>query len=146
MNEPLVLQTRLSNTYAISRLKNVDVEFVGRFLNKSYKTYLVRLLDLLADDLININGGDYETSIHFALDDRSLDIGFEKVIHLSLKKVVAQLKISLIIFRCMNTRMIKIFINLLMLKSGIHLKKLPKAGYTKRTSQTYPESKIFINT
>jgi hypothetical protein len=78
MNEPLVLQTRLRDTYAISRLKNVDVECVGRFLNKSYKTYLVRLLDLLADDLININGGDYETGISFALDDRSLDIELEK--------------------------------------------------------------------
>lgn len=78
MNEPLVLQTRLSNTYAISRLKNVDVEFVSRFLSESYKIYLVRLLDLLADDLININGGDYETGISFALDDRSLDIGLEK--------------------------------------------------------------------
>jgi hypothetical protein len=78
MNEPLVLQTRLNETYAISRLKNVDVEFVGRFLSEAYKTYLVRLLDLLADDLININGGDYETGISFALDDRSLDIGFEK--------------------------------------------------------------------
>lgn len=79
MNEPLVLQTRLSeNKAAISRLKNVDLTHVGKFLTQPYKTYLVRLLDLLADDLININGGDYETGISIALDDRSLDIGLEK--------------------------------------------------------------------
>ena len=78
MNEPLVLKTRLNNNYAISRLKNVDVEFIGRFLSESHKNYLVRLLYLLADDLININGGDYETGISFALDDHSLDIGLEK--------------------------------------------------------------------
>ena len=78
MTEPLVLQTRLSETYAVSRLKNVETMYVGKFLSQPYKTYLVRLLDLLADDLININGGDYETGIHFALDDRSVDISFEK--------------------------------------------------------------------
>lgn len=80
--EPIIvgkLIKSIKGTYYISQLKNVDLsECIGYGINKRYEKGILRLFALFADDLININGGDYETEIDILIDYEGIDITVKK--------------------------------------------------------------------
>lgn len=75
----IMLRKLIKGTFLISQLKNVDAsEAVGFCIHPRYEKGIVRLLSLFADDLISINGGDYETEIEILIDFESIDITIKK--------------------------------------------------------------------
>lgn len=63
----------------VSRLKNVELALFNRErFAKQYNDIIVNILNIFADDLITINGGDYYTYMKIEVDDFSLSINVQK--------------------------------------------------------------------
>lgn len=76
---PLQIRNVTEGSLSVSRLKNVELALFNREkFAKQYNDIIVNILKIFADDLITINGGDYETHIKIEVDDFSLKITVQK--------------------------------------------------------------------
>lgn len=79
MSEPLILRKVTEGNMLVSKLQFLDLTHIKSLVNnQDYEDNLVRLLNILADDLITINGGDYETQIRLFIDSDGIDVTFHR--------------------------------------------------------------------
>lgn len=79
LNGKLVLKKLTEGSFLVSQLKNIDLSFVsGRIFHVKHEEGVRHLLDIFADDLININEGDYETNLKIDIDEYDVAITVQK--------------------------------------------------------------------
>lgn len=79
LNEPLQIRNTTEGRLHVSRLKNVELALFNREkFAKQYHDIIVNILKIFADDLITINGGDYDTHMKIEVDDFSLSLTVQK--------------------------------------------------------------------
>lgn len=79
LHEPLQIRNITEGILTVSRLKNVELALYNREkFSKQYNDIIVNILKIFADDLITINGGDYDTHMKIEVDDFSLMINVQK--------------------------------------------------------------------
>lgn len=79
INDPLMIDAWMTKSINVSELKNVDTSRIENVLYLPEKAEKVkRILNIVADDLINIYNGDYTTEINLEINRTTLTISFKK--------------------------------------------------------------------